>query len=445
MKKLLLLTLSIYGTYAYSQQIERFNGTDYIAGANIVGSGDWTRVSGGTSTSFVKIDNKNLKMVDGVQAKSIRINGISGAAHTVALKIQETSGFPTSAAHNNEVRTNNDKELYAAFPIYVESAAVQDFFFSVRSVGTQRGRVYIKPVTGGFQLALSTGNNSPESFDQTLNKSVYNYGHTYYLIYKWRDNGSDENNPRGASLYVIDGESNVPVTEQAAISSTDVDKITVSNHGISGVAFPHILFNQTTNFDMYVGGIILRDTWPLAPVVTPVTLSSFTATRQNQHVKLKWQTASEKDNSHFELLRKTNKDDFEVLTVVTGNATTSNVSNYEYLDSNPLNGNNYYQLNQVDFDGKSEKSEVVHIKTDFQDEYFKICSEKEAVNFDVFSEHAEKGKIRIFDLNGTTRGVYNVDIVAGVNSFSFPFNLSNGIYVGMLTTYSKVKTHKFLK
>jgi len=38
------------------------------------------------------------------------------------------------------------------------------------------------------------------------------------------------------------------------------------------------------------------------------------------------------------------------------------MNNYEYFDNSPFNGNNYYKLNQVDFDGQSSESNIVVVQ-----------------------------------------------------------------------------------
>ncbi len=68
----------------------------------------------------------------------------------------------------------------------------------------------------------------------------------------------------------------------------------------------------------------------------PVELSSFTSLVQNTNVLLKWTTASETNNSGFEIERSEVKgqtsDDWSNIGFVNGNGTTNTPVNYEFTD-----------------------------------------------------------------------------------------------------------------
>lgn len=87
-------------------------------------------------------------------------------------------------------------------------------------------------------------------------------------------------------------------------------------------------------------------------VTLPVTLLNYNATLQNTGaVKLQWQTASETDNKEFIISRSVDGQQFNVVEKVAsfGNTTTGN--NYVFYDKKPVNGINYYRLEQQDFNG----------------------------------------------------------------------------------------------
>ena len=96
----------------------------------------------------------------------------------------------------------------------------------------------------------------------------------------------------------------------------------------------------------------------------PVELTRFrlyTPDPAAQTVFLDWQTASEQNNSHFEVQYSTNGMDFKTIGIVNGNGTTTENSDYFFVDKNPSNGINYYRLKQVDFNGQFEYSTVKSI------------------------------------------------------------------------------------
>jgi hypothetical protein len=86
----------------------------------------------------------------------------------------------------------------------------------------------------------------------------------------------------------------------------------------------------------------------------PVSFISFDAKLNNSgSVDLTWLTASEKNNSHFTVLKSTDGINFSSLAKISGSGNSEKQNRYQTADKNPANGNNYYQLVQYDFDGKA--------------------------------------------------------------------------------------------
>jgi hypothetical protein len=87
----------------------------------------------------------------------------------------------------------------------------------------------------------------------------------------------------------------------------------------------------------------------------PVTLLSFTAFNKNGDVALSWITASEYNNSGFEVERSVDGHSFENITFVKGKGTVNSRSSYALADKKAfaLTGSNtlYYRLRQLDVNG----------------------------------------------------------------------------------------------
>jgi hypothetical protein len=96
----------------------------------------------------------------------------------------------------------------------------------------------------------------------------------------------------------------------------------------------------------------------------PVTFASFAASRNNQTVALKWETASEQNNRGFYVQRNINGEWKDVAFVFSraegGNS--SDILSYEYKDANALKTVSYYRILQVDLDGKGRYSETRIVK-----------------------------------------------------------------------------------
>jgi hypothetical protein len=91
----------------------------------------------------------------------------------------------------------------------------------------------------------------------------------------------------------------------------------------------------------------------------PVTLLDFTGQTVRGGNLLQWQTSSEINNDHFVVQRSATGSSFTALGLVAGNGTSSIVNDYQFLDSMPFAGDNFYRLQQVDMNGNSAYSQIV--------------------------------------------------------------------------------------
>jgi hypothetical protein len=91
----------------------------------------------------------------------------------------------------------------------------------------------------------------------------------------------------------------------------------------------------------------------------PVELVNFAVSLRANGAFLKWQTATELNNSHFEVERSDNGRDFVKIGQVTGHGTTNEVKNYLFTDTKSVSNLAYYRLRQVDYDGAYEYSKIV--------------------------------------------------------------------------------------
>ncbi|PCJ66274.1 MAG: hypothetical protein COA58_05725, partial [Bacteroidetes bacterium] len=93
----------------------------------------------------------------------------------------------------------------------------------------------------------------------------------------------------------------------------------------------------------------------------PVELIHFTAQAiSNTSARLDWATASELNNSHFNIQRSYDGVNFEFIGKLLGNGNSNEVLTYSYLDKDIALGTQeaYYRLLQVDYNGAQEYSEI---------------------------------------------------------------------------------------
>ncbi len=105
----------------------------------------------------------------------------------------------------------------------------------------------------------------------------------------------------------------------------------------------------------------------IASDIIPVELTSFTASVMRNSVSLNWQTATETNNSGFELQRSEmsnvkGQTDWQIVGFVPGFGTTTEPKSYSYVDENLSVGIYQYRLKQIDFDGTFEYSKVVEVE-----------------------------------------------------------------------------------
>ncbi len=90
----------------------------------------------------------------------------------------------------------------------------------------------------------------------------------------------------------------------------------------------------------------------------PVELVAFSAQTNGTAVSLNWETASETNNAGFEVQMQ-NGEDWDVLSFVEGNGTTTEAQTYSYNAGDMAVGTHAFRLKQIDFDGAFEYSDEV--------------------------------------------------------------------------------------
>lgn len=162
------------------------------------------------------------------------------------------------------------------------------------------------------------------------------------------------NQPIRCSYAVQAGNGNTGLNNTATDNSEGVfgDQWTQQLNVIAGQTYLILVDNFTTNsgFDITFGGTATLNCTPL-----PIVLLDFGCLSTDASIIINWSTESESNNWKFEIQRSTNGINWETIgTVYSQNPNSSQTQLYSFTDVLPLNGINYYRLNQVDFNGQSE-------------------------------------------------------------------------------------------
>ena len=189
-----------------------------------------------------------------------------------------------------------------------------------------------------------------------------------------------------------------------------------------------------------------------SPYFIPVELTSFNASVIDGSVLLKWSTATELNNSGFDIEKSSNNKDFEKIGFVPGYGTTTETKSYSYTTSvSALK--QFYRLKQVDFDGTFEYSSTVEVNgvtpTDFalKQNYPNPFNPTTKIGFTLPIE--SNVKITVYNLIGQkVTDIVNSKFAAGNHSVDFrASNLSSGIYfykieAGSFTSVKKMQLMK---
>ncbi len=95
-------------------------------------------------------------------------------------------------------------------------------------------------------------------------------------------------------------------------------------------------------------------------IVTPIKLTSFSATSQKESITLSWSTAAELNNRGWSIEKSTTTSAWTVIGFIDGTNKTQNNS-YTYIDKSVSAGVFYYRLKQVDLDGSVTYSKIVSV------------------------------------------------------------------------------------
>jgi hypothetical protein len=185
----------------------------------------------------------------------------------------------------------------------------------------------------------------------------------------------------------------------------------------------------------------------------PVELTHFTAETKKDKILLNWRTATETNNSGFEIEKKINLSEniiWENIGFVQGNGTTSISNTYNFTDYSPLLGKNTYRLKQINYDGTYNYSNEISTIYNTILHYGLDQNKPNPFNptTQITYEIPENGMVHlsVYDLLGNeVSNIVNEYKTAGRHTVQFDGgNLSSGIYVYKLNINSFVKSRKMM-
>lgn len=293
----------------------------------------------------------------------------------------------------------------------------------------------------GIEQASSTNATQPITCNLYAGPSGFPTGYpgSYTLV----GTSTVDITPQNLTLYTFNVTGTVPVGQQLVVEINTPDGQTLGNlffigSNAAGQSGPSYI--QAADCGLAAPGDLAGIGFPNMHIIMtvtgdeilPVELTSFTANATDNYVTLNWSTATETNNSGFQIERK-NGNNFELLGFVAGNGTTTERQNYSFVDKNLNPGKYTYRLKQIDYNGQFEYSSLV--ETEILVKEFSLAqnypnpfnpSTKISFNLSVDS----KVKLGIYNLLGEqVSQVLNSDLSSGTHSIVFDAsNLNSGVY-----------------
>ncbi|MDP4284913.1 MAG: T9SS type A sorting domain-containing protein [Bacteroidota bacterium] len=200
----------------------------------------------------------------------------------------------------------------------------------------------IPATNNGVPAMVIKSANSAQNF--SLNSiQLYDWGYTNVITIETYDNGTK----KGSVDFTPDPSYNPTTVSQSGLLTpalfNNIDEIRF---------FP----KSASVFNLSFNKIDLASASPL-----PVTFTSVNATRQNKNINVEWKVANETGIEKYEVERSADGNSFEALG--TENATGNSVAgtSYNWIDQNPLPGNNFYRIKSIDLSGREEYSTITKL------------------------------------------------------------------------------------
>ena len=449
MKKYLLLFLQIFlfGVFANAQSIVFNGGTltiqangqiaadgnllmegtgtlqndgTMIAKGNIVNNfansgaslGNWTL--NGTSnqdisgTSNLVVNNLTIDNSTGVTInKIVKVNGALTFTNGIIAAASATNPLILGAAATIPTSPNNSKHVNG----YVVKEGITAFTFPTGN-GTNYQPVGVSAIasnTNGISAKYNVG--SPGGTNGALDS--FNAGENWDLA---------PFNSGSASAKVTIFWDGINDTSPIQIADRKV------GHLVGGAMLNH---GGTTSGDVNVGSVVSTDvinSWSpfvlgfKAAVALPITMLSFEAQKIGAINKLKWETSSEINASHFEIERSNSINSFEKIGTIAANNLKNEISKYYFDDKNPINGQNYYRLKMVDFNSKFEYSKIIQLNNTenmgIVGYFYPNPTHQTQSNVDIMAKETGTWTIQQYDLSGRLINTEVRNLEKGMNKIT---------------------------
>lgn len=207
----------------------------------------------------------------------------------------------------------------------------------------------------------------------------------------------------------------------------------------------------TATFNTGFSGFAIGDPGPPPATLLPMDLITFEATRVGKEVQLNWITENELEVDYYTLEKSNDGVQFEAINEqkAKGNGRSNN-NRYNYLDTKPFVGVNYYRLGQVDVDGTQTYSKVLAVNFEEKAQpVITLAPNPAHDNLTVDYVTSEEGtiSIQVYDVIGQLMSSStDLSVEKGANSILLNIRAyPNGVYILRVKQGGQAITRRFVK
>ncbi|MBK7958100.1 MAG: T9SS type A sorting domain-containing protein [Bacteroidetes bacterium] len=181
----------------------------------------------------------------------------------------------------------------------------------------------------------------------------------------------------------------------------------------------------------------------------PVELLYFKAKALESGNFLYWATASEKNNSHFEIESSIDGEHFKYIGRIEGAGNSAELKTYDFTDLQPNSNRTYYRLKQVDFDGMFEYSKIQVVTRDGKISFDALVypiPARDNITIDIISSDKGNANIIITDIAGKI--IRTQSVITSLGNTQMKLNigeLNAGNYIVTIDNGSERVNRKFVK
>jgi photosystem II stability/assembly factor-like uncharacterized protein len=347
----------------------------------------------------------------------------------------------------NDIAFSNDGYIYAAAYTFFQSKV----FYS-----TNYGESWVPSDTSFSEnLKIITVSINNDVYTTTFSENIY----------RSTDHGSSWNLVNNTIHQIRDLKINqlghifVAASEFGVFRSTDNgNSWELVNDGLNELYLRSLTIDPSGFIYTGLGGTPGK-IWRTVESSIPVELISLNANyiESGNEIELTWTTATETNNSGFEILRITqnDKDEWEKIGFVPGHGTTTETQHYTFTDNDFNPGKYQYKLKQIDYDGSFEYSQIIEVEIPYVNEFSLSQNYPNPFNPSTKIKFEIPGQVRndntlvtlkVYDILGReVSTLVNEEKPAGEYEVEFDgSSLPSGIYFYQLKAGEYVETKKMV-